>query len=103
MGDPSAAVASAAFSAADAIDRPGIAERLARLLERGTAVDDDLAMYFSWVKHPAVVPSLLRLLDRAPRGSATATWAVEALRKQTGRDLGDDPARWREALRIPGK
>lgn len=95
--DPKEYVANAALNAAIDLGGCTIAEDLADLLRRGNTQELRLAGYFKTCKHAAAPRALIVALERNPERLVKKT-LLEALRYQTDRDEGDDPAAWRKAL-----
>lgn len=80
---------------------------LERILARRTLQDDGLARYFTAHKRPTVVPLLIAALEHA-RAHPSRSFLddpllelLDALRFQTGLDLGHEPRAWRRWLDSP--
>lgn len=96
-GDAKEYVANAALNAAIDLGGCAIAKDLAELLRRGSTQELRLAGYFQSCKHATAPRALIVALERNP-GRLIEKTLLEALRYQTDRDEGDDPAAWRKAL-----
>lgn len=107
LSDPVGYVAESALEAVVAIAGPAAAADLERTLHRRTALDGSIARYFSRHPRAGVVPLLIEALEYAeshlpedPRESPRGD-LLEALRFQTGLDLGNDSRAWRRWLETP--
>ncbi len=97
--DPHDHVPGQALEAILAIAPPGIGFRVVELLAEGSPHDGRIAGFLAAHPHASAAPALVAALERAAPHAWERRPIVRALRACTGRDLGDDPAAWREAIR----
>jgi HEAT repeat protein len=95
VGDDDEYTANAAANAAIGIGGADCASALLAHLRRGCTQDGRIAMFFEDVAYRPSIPALIDLLERTKSDDFDRGRALDALKFQTGEDLGDDVKAWR--------